>query len=87
LTNVARHAGPATATVEVAYGDSELTVKVVDDGRGARGVPAPEGNGIAGMRERAAALGGQLKAGPRPDGGFSVVARLPLERRPGDGEG
>jgi signal transduction histidine kinase len=80
LTNVARHAGPATATVRVAYGDRELTVEIDDDGRGSK-VHNGEGGGkgIVGMRERAAALGGRLEAGPRPGGGFRVRARLPLD--------
>ena len=81
LTNVARHAGPATATVTVGYGDDELTVGVHDDGRGGsatHGATSGGGNGIPGMRERAAALGGRLEAGPRPGGGFRVQARLPL---------
>jgi signal transduction histidine kinase len=76
LTNVTRHAGPATATVLVRYGDRELTVQVDDHGRGP-GASGP-GNGIRGMRERVAALGGQLTAGPRPGGGFRVEAHLPL---------
>jgi len=80
LTNVARHAGPATATVRVVYGEDDVTVQVDDDGGGRPGVaqqPA-SGNGIAGMRERVAALGGELDAGPRPEGGFRVRARFPL---------
>jgi signal transduction histidine kinase len=78
LTNVTRHAGPASATVLVRYGTDDLTVQVDDDGEG----PAANGaggNGIRGMRERVAALGGQLTAGPRPGGGFRVLARLPLD--------
>jgi signal transduction histidine kinase len=87
LTNVTRHAGPASATVLVRYGPADLTVQVDDDGRG----PAPgggagpagtakgNGNGIRGMRERVATLGGELTTGPRPGGGFRVQARLPLE--------
>jgi signal transduction histidine kinase len=81
LTNVTRHAGPATATVRVSYGDGDLTVQVDDDGRG----PAPHraaagsGKGIVGMRERVAALGGDLQAGPRPGGGFRVRAHLPVD--------
>ncbi|HXF37277.1 MAG TPA: sensor histidine kinase [Actinomycetota bacterium] len=79
LTNVARHAGAATATVRVAYGERDLLVEVDDDGRGPpAGSPVGGGTGIVGMRERAAALGGELEAGPRPEGGFRVRARFPL---------
>jgi signal transduction histidine kinase len=84
LTNVTRHAGPASATVRIAYGKDDLTVQVDDDGKG----PAANGaggNGIRGMRERVAALGGELTAGPRPGGGFRVLARLPLDG-PAQGE-
>jgi signal transduction histidine kinase len=73
LTNVTRHARAQAVTVRLGYGDG-LTVEVVDDGVG--GAPGP-GNGIAGMRERAAALGGTVEAGSRPGGGFAVVAHLP----------
>jgi len=82
LTNVARHAGTARATVRLSYGEDELTVVVEDDGRGTLpDIHRTDGNGIPGMRERAAALGGDLEAGPRLGGGFSVRARLPV----GDG--
>jgi signal transduction histidine kinase len=90
LTNVARHAGPASATVRVAYGEDDLTVQVDDDGRGTGGATSGGGNGIPGMRERAAALGGRLRAGPRPGGGYQVLASLPLDgqgRRGADPDG
>src|SRR5262249_13751317 len=75
LTNVTRHAHAHSAAVTLAYGD-DLHVEVTDDGIG--GTRSP-GNGIAGMRERAEALGGTLEAGPRPGGGgFRVAARLPV---------
>jgi signal transduction histidine kinase len=77
LTNVVRHAGPATARVTVGYATGTVTVEVVDDGRG--GDPADGGHGIPGMRERAALYGGTLEAGPLPGGGFRVAATLPLE--------
>jgi signal transduction histidine kinase len=81
LTNVTRHAGTDTATVRIRYGRHDLTVQVDDDGQGRDdGLPPPPGgSGIAGMRERAAALGGELRAGPRPEGGFRVTATLPLD--------
>jgi signal transduction histidine kinase len=80
LTNVAKHAPGARAWLEVAHGPSELSITVADDGPGAP-LPAsrPTGLGIVGMRERAAMLGGRLTAGTRPEGGFAVVARLPVE--------
>jgi signal transduction histidine kinase len=86
LTNSARHSDGRLATVHLGYGDGALEIEVCDDGPPRpRGTGPPgggaghgSGNGIAGMTERAAALGGTLTAGPRPDGGFEVRARLPL---------
>jgi signal transduction histidine kinase len=77
LTNVLRHAGAATATVRLAYLPKEVSVEVVDTGRGAIGGPGG-GHGLVGMRERIAALGGNFTAGPAEGGGFRVYARLPL---------
>ena len=63
LTNVAKHAPTASAWLEVAHGQSELTITVTDDGPGPpQPTPRPAGLGIAGMRERAALLDGQLTA-------------------------
>jgi signal transduction histidine kinase len=77
LTNVRRHAGPAAkATVTIGYQPEGLSVVVEDDGPGAA---EADGNGIAGMRARATALGGELTAGPGPAGGFRIEARLPWE--------
>ena len=81
LTNVTRHSGPASATVRVAYTEDEVTVQVDDDGQGWTSdvnADAGSGQGIAGMRERARSLGGELEAGPRPGGGYRVRARLPV---------
>jgi signal transduction histidine kinase len=82
LTNALRHAGPASATVTVRYEPDRLLVEVLDDGRGPdprHGEPEPGGgHGIAGMRERALALGGELDAGSDPRGGFRVRASLPV---------
>jgi signal transduction histidine kinase len=75
LTNVAKHAGAKTVVVRLGYGADELTVAVDDDGHGGA---APAGNGIRGMAERARALGGELTAAPREDGGYRVHARLPV---------
>ncbi|MFD7088465.1 sensor histidine kinase [Streptomyces sp. NPDC059883] len=78
LTNVVRHAGTGRCRVLIDYGDEELSVEVVDDGRGATGNASVHGFGLVGMRERVALLHGDLSAGPRPEGGFRVTARLPL---------
>ena len=86
LTNVLRHAGPVAACVRVSYEPGALDLEISDDGNGTRprqpDGSAPNGasaggHGIAGMRERAAAVGGTLVAGPVPEGGFRVHARLP----------
>ncbi|MFI7019712.1 sensor histidine kinase [Streptomyces sp. NPDC050164] len=78
LTNVVRHSGSRHARVHLAH-DSDVLRLRVDDGGPATGADAGgSGNGLAGMRERAAALGGTIEAGPRPDGGFRVLAVLPL---------
>jgi signal transduction histidine kinase len=83
LTNVVRHAGPATARVAVRYALDRVAVEVVDDGRGGELAGQDHGgHGIAGMRERAALYGGSLEAGRLPGGGFRVAATLPLEGSP-----
>ncbi len=79
LTNVHKHARPATAAVTVRYGADGVEVEVRDDGR-ARVPDGGSGNGLIGMRERVAMLGGQLDAGPGAAGGFTVRARLPISR-------
>ena len=79
LTNVVRHAGPGTAAVAVRQDGSDLLVEVVNDGaQAAAAFQDGTGTGLAGMRERAAALGGALDAGPQAGGGFAVRARLPM---------
>ncbi len=89
LTNVRKHAGPASAQVRLRYGARALDVEVVDDGRGAAwhdGGPSVNGNGgqgLIGMRERVTLYGGQLEMGPGLDGGFRVAAHLPLEANGG----
>ncbi|MEV4993364.1 sensor histidine kinase [Streptomyces niveus] len=78
LTNVVRHSGSRTADVQVGYGPGLLTLRIDDAGPATGDEAGGSGNGLAGMRERAAALGGTIEAGPRPDGGFRVRATLPL---------
>jgi signal transduction histidine kinase len=79
LTNVLKHAGPARAEVTIGCEQDTVTIEVTDNGTGPPGNRSPGGgHGLAGMRERAAAFGGELAAGPRPGGGFAVRARLPL---------
>jgi len=77
LTNSLRHAGPARARVILRYLPDALEVQVSDNGNG--GTPPGEhgGHGLIGMRERVALFGGELTAGPRPEGGYVVVARIP----------
>ncbi|MFB9319170.1 sensor histidine kinase [Cryptosporangium minutisporangium] len=75
LTNVSRHAEATVAVIRVRPDRDDVVVEVEDDGTGDAG---PPGNGIRGMGERARSLGGSLTTGPGPDGGFRVVARLPV---------
>ncbi|HMO10068.1 MAG TPA: histidine kinase [Actinotalea sp.] len=79
LTNVLKHAGPqAKATVLLQWNPSSLVLEVMDDGRGAAAADDGAGQGLTGMRERAAMLGGTLTVGPRAGGGFRVRAELPI---------
>ncbi|WP_406507982.1 histidine kinase [Streptomyces sp. NBC_00212] len=79
LTNARKHAGSAHASVRLTYRQQHVTVEVLDDGGGASPPhPGSGGYGLIGMRERVALHGGTLTAGPRADGGFAVLAELPL---------
>ncbi|MFJ1971646.1 sensor histidine kinase [Streptomyces sp. NPDC087903] len=81
LTNARRHAPGAAVDVELRYGTAELLVRVRDNGPGPRlrdPGPGADRHGLLGMRERAATLGGTLRTGPDPGGGFLVEARLPF---------
>ncbi|WP_245646723.1 sensor histidine kinase [Microtetraspora niveoalba] len=77
LTNARRHAPGAAVDVELHYAGDSLRLLVRDNGPGSPVAPPRGGHGLAGMRERAAAVGGELRAGPAAGGGFLVEARLP----------
>jgi signal transduction histidine kinase len=81
LTNALKHGGPdARVTVRIHCDQQRLSVSIADDGAGqaTNGAAEGGGHGLAGMRERVAVLGGELRAGPQPTGGFVVSASLPL---------
>jgi signal transduction histidine kinase len=78
LTNTLKHAHASRADVRVRYGADTLEVEVSDNGVGPT-IPAGDGRGLIGMRERVALFGGELLAGATSAGGFLVRARMPLE--------
>jgi signal transduction histidine kinase len=79
LTNTLRHAAATRATVRVCYQPDALLLEITDNGKAAaKNGSTSEGHGIAGMRERAVAVGGTLCAGPGAEGGFKVEAWLPF---------
>ena len=83
LTNARRHAPGAAVDVELHYTDDQLRLRIRDNGPGPRPGPATSGpehsHGLLGMRERAAAVGGELRTGAAPGGGFLVEAWLPAQ--------
>ncbi|MEU1511195.1 sensor histidine kinase [Streptomyces sp. NPDC005811] len=79
LTNVVRHSGSRHARVRLDGHGGTLRLRIDDDGPATGADAGGSGNGLAGMRERAAALGGTIEAGPRADGGFRVLAVLPVQ--------
>ena len=82
LTNAMKHAGPkAKAAITLDYGADELRISVTDTGRGAAASREHAGYWLIGMRERVEAFGGELHAGPRAGGGFTVRANLPVASR------
>ncbi len=84
LTNVMKHAGPATVEVHLRMRPDAITIQVTDDGRGPvadwSALPS-SGQGLIGMRERVELFGGTLHTGLRPGGGFVVRAELPIDVR------
>ncbi|MBW3095333.1 histidine kinase [Bifidobacterium sp. 64T4] len=91
LSNVRKYAGPgAKVDIHEIWSDDALFISITDDGQGAKASEdghAP-GYGLIGMKERIAAVDGEVEAGPQPNGGFSVEATLPLQggSRPVDHE-
>jgi two-component system, NarL family, sensor histidine kinase DesK len=90
ITNVVRHSRARSCEVGLARANDEVSVSITDDGprvvtEGVAPVPGPlsaqVGNGLRGLAERVAALGGRFEAGPLPDGGFRLSVALPLQRR------
>ncbi|CAM4084945.1 sensor histidine kinase [Nocardia ninae] len=84
LTNVVKHAQTDRARIEIRHAPRELTVSIADDGPVTHPAGQPvdsegSGLGLVGMQERVSLFGGRLDAGPRPEGGFAVTARFPLE--------
>jgi signal transduction histidine kinase len=87
LTNALKHAGGAPTEVDVRWGAQRLELEIRDDGRGRPPTPQPNGNGgghgLVGMQERVRLYGGELHAGRSENGGFAVLARLPLNEEEG----
>jgi len=79
LTNITKHSAARVARVRLVYARDQVAIAVTDDGGPGPGPVAGGGGGFGqvGMRERARAVGGTLRAGPRADGGYEVVATLP----------
>ncbi|MEW2462826.1 sensor histidine kinase [Streptomyces massasporeus] len=82
LTNTHKHASATRAEVVLDYGPNRLRITVTDDGRPGASPGPGSGHGLIGMHERATAIGGTVTAGPLPEGGFQVVAELPLALAP-----
>ncbi|GCE02255.1 sensor histidine kinase [Embleya hyalina] len=83
LSNTLRHAPGAAARVELAYAHDALRVRISNGAGGRTARPSPgAGHGLLGMRERAAMLGGEVSAGPTPEGGYEVTAVLPVPAVP-----
>ncbi|GAA3368018.1 histidine kinase [Streptomyces sannanensis] len=80
LTNIARHAAAATASIRIDYRPDALAIRVDDDGKATPDTAPTPGIGLLGMRERVTALGGRLRAEPLSEHGFTVQAELPVDR-------
>lgn len=82
LTNATKHASDRAARVRLSYSDTFLTITVTNDGTAVTPAVPGGGYGLMGMRERANSVGGNLRAGPRPEGGFEVATALPIQPHP-----
>ncbi|WP_216454181.1 sensor histidine kinase [Arcanobacterium phocae] len=83
VTNTMKHGGPnISIVIKLEWHENEVTLSIIDNGRGASVSNDGKGNGIIGMTERAALFGGKLDAGARPGGGFIVRATIPYDRNP-----
>lgn len=78
LTNVTKHGAGTGASVRLTYSDSRVLISVTNEAAAATSSVPGGGYGLMGMRERAHSIGGDLHAGPRPEGGFEVATALPL---------
>lgn len=78
VTNVVKHAAPASCAVVITTTDTTATVEITDNGAGERVLPGGDGHGLVGMRERVAMYNGTFHAGPNPHGGFRVTAEVPF---------
>jgi signal transduction histidine kinase len=82
ITNIVRHANADRADIRLVWGHGTLMIDISDDGRGAPSSFPSGGNGLIGIRERAAACGGDVTTGPHPGGrGFQVRVRFPITTR------
>jgi len=79
LTNARRHAPGAAVDVELHYAEDRLRLRIRDNGPGPPSRPPTGGHGLLGMRERAVAVGGELRTGAAAGGGFLVTASLPMK--------
>jgi signal transduction histidine kinase len=79
LTNVLKHSNPTCVQVNIRMLDQAVEIEVDDDGTPHAVPPGGHGHGLIGMRERVAVYGGHLDAGPGPERGFRLKARIPFE--------
>ena len=79
MTNALKYAGGARTQVHIEFDERELRLTVLDAGAQVSNGSGGSGRGLLGMQQRVAVYGGKLETGARPEGGFAVRARLPLQ--------